>query len=277
MISLNEGEVRILSRNQRDITAPFPELLIPEQVFRASSLLLDTEIVCLDDEGRPVFKDVINRMRHTTDSAIKRGAARHPVVCYVFDCLYLDGRPITGEPLERRREWMADALKKGTPFRVSEAVEDGVQLFEAAGQMGLEGIMAKERNSKYSPGKRSSQWLKIKTRQTTECLIIGYTKGKGDRSSTFGALHLGQLEGGHLRYVGKVGTGFDDRLLKNVLTELKKVRQAKRPVEEKPLDDAQSIWLEPRLFCEVQYASITDRGTLREPVFVRLRPDLTRE
>jgi DNA ligase D-like protein (predicted ligase)/DNA ligase D-like protein (predicted polymerase)/DNA ligase D-like protein (predicted 3'-phosphoesterase) len=278
MIILDEGEVRILSRNRRDITSPFPELLVPEQAFRASSLVLDAEIVCLDDAGRPVFKDVINRMRQNTDSAIKRGMSRHPVVCYVFDLLYLDGRPIHGEAIERRREWLADVIKKESAYRVSEAVDDGDALFAAASQMGLEGIMAKEAGSRYYPGKRSTQWLKIKARQTADCVIIGYTRGKGDRTSTFGALHLGQYVHGDLQYVGKVGTGFDDRKLRNVLTELKNVKEAKaRPVKEKPLDDAQSVWLEPELFCEVEYASLTNKGTLREPVFVRLRPDLTVE
>lgn len=275
MISLDEGEVRILSRNQRDITVAFPELLVPDESFRGSSLLIDTEIVCLDGEGRPVFKDVINRMRQTSESAIKRGMSRHKAVCYVFDLLYLDGRHVTGEPLERRREWMEDVIKKGGAYRVSETVDDGTQLFAAAEQLGLEGIMAKDRHSTYHPGKRTSQWLKVKTRQTMDCVIVGYTRGRGDREATFGALHLAQRNGDDLRYVGKVGTGFDDRLLKNVLTELKKVKEAPtRPVKEKPIDDAQSVWLQPDLYCEVQYASITNKGTLREPVFLRLRPDL---
>jgi DNA ligase D-like protein (predicted ligase)/DNA ligase D-like protein (predicted polymerase)/DNA ligase D-like protein (predicted 3'-phosphoesterase) len=275
MISLDEGRVRIMSRNQRDISVAFPELLVPEKAFRASSLLIDAEIVCLDASGRPVFQDVINRMRQTSESTAQRGATRHPAVCYVFDLLYLDGRPVVGEPLERRREWMADAIRPGGAYRVSEAVEDGAALFEAAAQMGLEGIMAKDRGSPYLPGKRTSQWLKIKTRRTTECIIIGYTRGKGDRATTFGALHIGRYDGDRMVYLGKVGTGFDDRLLKNVLTELKKVPEARRPVKEKPLDDAQSVWLEPTLLCEVQYASVTSNGTLREPVFLRLRPDLT--
>ena len=141
--------------------------------------------------------------------------------------------------------------------------------------MGLEGIMAKDRSSPYYPGKRTSQWLKVKARHTADCVIIGYTKGKGGREGTFGALQLAQPNGKRLKYVGKVGTGFNDRMLKNILTELKKVKEAKRPIKEKPLDDATTVWLEPRLFCEVQYASFTSEGTLREPVFVRLRPDLT--
>jgi DNA ligase D-like protein (predicted ligase)/DNA ligase D-like protein (predicted polymerase)/DNA ligase D-like protein (predicted 3'-phosphoesterase) len=278
MITLDEGEVRILSRNRRDITEPFAELLAPDKAFRASSLVLDAEIVCLDDEGRPLFKDVINRMRQTTESAIKRGMSRHPVVCYVFDLLYLDGRPVHGEPIERRREWLTDVIKTGSAYRVSETVADGSALFAATSQMGLEGIMAKEAGSRYYPGKRSTQWVKIKARQTADCVIIGYTQGKGDRASTFGALHLAQYDSGNLHYVGKVGTGFDDRKLRNVLTELKKVKEAnKRPVKEKPLDDAQSVWLEPKLLCEVEYASLTNKGTLREPVFVRMRPDLSIE
>ena len=133
------------------------------------------------------------------------------------------------------------------------------------------------RSGKYYPGKRSTQWLKIKSRQTADCVVIGYTKGKGDRSATFGALHIGQYRDDELHYVGKVGTGFDDRKLRNVLTELKKVKEAKRTIREKPLDDKQTVWLEPKLMCEVEYASITPNGTLREPVFIRMRPDLVEE
>ena len=116
--------------------------------------------------------------------------------------------------------------------------------------------------------------MKIKTRQTLECAIIGYTQGKGDRETTFGALHLAQADGAELKYLGKVGGGFDEPALKAVSAELGKLRTIKRPVKEKPLDDARSIWVELKLTCEVQYASLTKDGLLREPVFVRLRPDL---
>ncbi len=274
LIALDEGEIRIHSRNRMDITKQFPELLIPEQAFRATSGLFDGEIVCLDGDGKPNFKNVINRMQQNTEGGIERAKAKHPAVCYVFDCLYLDGRAIVSEPLSRRREWLEDAIKKDAAFRVSEVVKEGKALFEAAKQIGLEGIMAKERSGTYIPGKRSSSWLKIKTRDTTECVIIGYTQGKGDRESTFGALHLAQKNGDTLKYVGKVGTGFDDRLLKSVFAELKKLKAIKRPVKEKPLDDAQSIWIEPKLMCEVQFASLTKDEMLREPVFIRMRPDI---
>jgi DNA ligase D-like protein (predicted ligase)/DNA ligase D-like protein (predicted polymerase)/DNA ligase D-like protein (predicted 3'-phosphoesterase) len=274
MVSLDEGVVRIRSRNQRDITAAFPELTQADAAFRATCGLFDCEIVCLDPAGRPVFKDVIHRMRQAADGAIARARAKHPAVCYVFDCLYLDGRPLVGEPIERRREWMADAIKKDSSYRVSQSLDDGAALFTAAREAGLEGVMAKRRGSVYTPGRRNDAWLKVKTRTTMDCIVIGYTRGKGDRAATFGALHLARREGGALRYVGKVGTGFDERSLAAVLAELKGIPEGKRPVNEKPLDDRDSVWITPQLWCEVQYASLTSAGTLREPVFLRLRPDL---
>jgi DNA ligase D-like protein (predicted ligase) len=272
MVALDEGVVRIRSRNQNDITAAFPELAGAE-AFRATSGLFDGEIVCLDSAGRPIFQDVINRMRQNAAGAIARAKAKHPVVCYVFDCLYLDGRPLINEPLERRREWLADAVKRDAAYRVSQVVDDGEALFQAAGEAGLEGVMAKKRSSAYTPGRRSDAWLKIKSRNTMDCIVVGYTTGKGDRAATFGALHIAERRGDEWVYLGKVGTGFDGRTLESVAAEVKALSKAKRPFKERPIDDAISVWVEPTLWCEVQYASVTPNGTLREPVFVRLRPD----
>ena len=274
LIALDEGQVSIRSRNQHDLTGKFPELLNADQAFRAVSALFDAEIVCLDDAGKPVFKNVIHRIQQSGQGAIERARAKYPAVCYVFDCLYLDGRPIVNEPLVRRRAWMEDAIKRESPYRVSEVVTEGAELFKAAVEMGLEGIMAKERNSRYRAGTRSGQWLKIKKRQTMECLIIGYTEGKGDRQGLFGALQLARREGNVLRYVGKVGTGFDAKSMKETFTYLENIKRVKRPIQEKPLDDKQTVWIEPKAICEVQFASLTKDGMLREPVFLRLRPDL---
>lgn len=276
IITLDEGQMMIRSRSQRDITHLFPELIIPEQAFRAASAVFDAEIVCLEEDGRPNFRKVINRIQQRGEKSVERARAKHPVVCYVFDCLYLDGRPLINEPLYRRREWLQDAIKKKTPYRVSEVVSDGHALFEAAKQMGIEGIIAKERSSKYLPGKRSASWFKIKTRQTADCVIIGYTEGKGDRASQFGALQLGEWKGKELQYRGKVGTGFDTHAMKNVFSEITKLQEIDRPVQEKPIDNAKTIWVEPKLYCEIQYASFTENGTYREPVFLRLRPDLVK-
>ena len=274
LIALDEGGIRISSRNQLDITEKFPELLLPDQAFRATSALFDTEIVCLDADGRSVFGNVIRRVKQTGEGAIERARGRYPAVCYVFDCLYLDGRPLINEPLVRRRVWMADAIRHGTPYRVSEAIAEGAELFKAGKKMGIEGIMAKEEHSVYQPGKRSASWLKIKYRRTMECVIIGYTKGKGEREPLFGALQLAVQDGGRLRYAGKVGTGFDEKLMKEIFTALKNLKRVERPVRDKPSDDARSVWVEPKMVCEVEYASITEDGMLREPAFLRLRPDL---
>jgi DNA ligase D-like protein (predicted ligase) len=275
LITLDEGAIRIHGRNRMEMTKQFPELLIPEQAFRASSALFDGEIVCLEADGKPDFRNVIHRMHQKTEGAIERARAKYPVICYVFDCLYLDGRPIVSEPLSRRRDWLRDAIKKDAPYRLSEALDEGTALFEAVKEIGLEGIMAKQRNSAYLPGKRNESWLKIKTRQTLECLIVGYTRGKGDREGRFGALHLAQRSEDGLKYVGKVGSGFDEQSLKAVAAVLEKSRSIKRPIKERPIDDAQSIWIEPKPACEVQFVSLTNDGMLRESVFVRLRPDLS--
>lgn len=277
MIVLDEGEIRIRSRNHRDITEKFPELLVPEEAFRNTSGVFDGEIVCLDEEGRPDFRNVINRLQRSGEASIRRAAEKNPVHCYLFDCLFLDGRALTNDPVERRRAWLEDSVRRDTPYRVSESVEDGRALFEAVKTIGLEGIVAKEKGSRYHPGRRSRSWLKVKVKQSDDCVILGYTEGKGDREGLFGALQIGCYEDGVLVYRGKVGTGFGHKLMKSILARLSKIPQAERPVTEKPADDAETTWLEPSLFCEVQYSQLTDNGTFRDPVFVRLRPDLTAE
>jgi len=273
MISVDEGAIRIRGRNGMDLTGQFPELLDPQPSFRATSGLFDGEIVCLNADGKPDFRNVISRMQQTSTGAVERARAKYPAVCYVFDCLYLDGRAIVNERLVRRREWVADVIKKGCAYRVSESFEDGASLLDAVRKMGLEGVMAKQRKGTYVPGKRSESWLKIKARQTIECVIIGYTQGKGEREPGFAALHLAQTGSGGLRYLGKVGTGFDEHSLKAIFQQLEKLTRTMRPVKERPLDSTRSVWVEPKLMCEVAFASMTQNGMLREPVFIRMRPD----
>lgn len=272
LIALEDGVIRIRSRNQNDITKQFPELNIP--AFRANCGLFDAEIVCLDKKGKPEFKKVINRLMSSGDSNIEKLSKTSPVYCYIFDCLYLDGRSLVNEPLLRRKEWLKDALKKETPYRTSEFVEDGQSLFEAAREHNLEGIMAKEKLSRYLPGKRSDAWLKVKVRNTRECVIIGYNAGKGNRSNAFGGLHIAEVENGKLVYRGKVGTGFTDAAIKDIFKMIKQLKETDKPVKDKVLDEKVSTWIEPKLFVEITFASFTPDKNFREPVFVRLRPDL---
>jgi bifunctional non-homologous end joining protein LigD len=192
----------------------------------------------------------------------------------VFDCLYLDGRSLINEPLTKRREWLKDAIKTDSPYRLSQIEDDGEALFEAARMHGLEGIMAKDKNGKYQPGKRSSVWQKIKVRNTAECVVIGYNEGQGNRASAFGGLHIAEMKDGTLIYRGKVGSGFNDEDLKTIAPMIKVLKHTKKPVEDKVLDEKVSKWVEPKYFVEVTYASLTPDKNFREPVFVRMRPDL---
>ena len=275
LISLHDGQVRIRSRNQNDVTKQFPELTIADKAFRATCGLFDTEIVCLDKSGRADFKKVIHRLMATGETNIQKLVKSSPVYCYVFDCLYLDGRSLIHEPLIKRREWLKDAIKTDTHYRMSDAIEDGDALFEAAREHQLEGIMSKDKMGKYLPGKRSDLWLKIKVRNTRECVILGYNPGNGDRSKTFGGLHIAEREGDKLVYRGKVGTGFDEAMIKEVFKALKALKEIKKPIADKVMDEKVSIWVEPKLMAEISYAMITKDHQFREPVFVRLRPELS--
>ena len=276
LVSLEDGRLRIRSRNHNDITKQFPELMVGDKAFRANCGLFDAEIVCLDKSGRPEFKKVINRLMSTQESNIQKLSKTNSVYCYIFDCLYLDGRALVNESLLKRKEWLRDAVRPDTPYRVSETMEDGGSLFEAAREHSLEGIMAKKKDGKYLPGRRSDLWLKIKVRQTAECFIVGYTPGKGNRSQSFGALQIAEKVDGALHYRGKVGTGFNDELMKEILREIKKQKEAKKPSLKggKIVDEKVTAWIESSLIAEIGYAQLTPDRMFREPVFIRLRPDL---
>ncbi|RAV98017.1 non-homologous end-joining DNA ligase [Pseudochryseolinea flava] len=275
LIAVEDGQVRIQTRNHIDITAQFPELTNGEQAFRATNGLFDAEIVCLDSDGKPVFKKVINRMSSAGQSNIQKLTKSNPAFCYVFDCLYLDGRNLTNDPLLKRKAFLKDAIKSDTSYRVSETIEDGHLLFEAAREHGLEGIMAKVKDSKYFVGKRSDCWLKVKVRQSSDCVIIGFTEGKGERQRIFGALQIAEYVDGKLVYRGKVGTGFDDATMKEILQAMKAVAVLKKPIVTGNFVDPKiTTWIEPTLNVEIAYAKVTPDQMFREPVFVRMRPDL---
>lgn len=277
LISFEDGKVRIRTRNQNDITAQFPELQVAEKAFRGTCGLFDAEIICVDKTGRPEFKKVISRMMATGESNILKQSRINPCFCYIFDCLYLDGRPLINDPLWKRKEWLKDAVKFDTPYRITEFVDDGVSLFNAAKEYSLEGIMVKRRDGKYLPGKRSDLWKKVKVQQSGEVFIIGYTAGKGDRSKTFGALHVAEQIDNDYHYRGKVGTGFDDATMKEIIQVINAVPKLKKSpqVIGKLLDEKISTWIEPSVIAEVSYSRITPDKMFREPVFIRLRPDLT--
>ncbi len=274
MIYLEDQQVKVVSRSGRDISEQFPELLDASRACYANNAVLDGEIVVLDEAGRPIFADVISRMHTVGKVACQKASARKPAVFYAVDCLFLDSRSIIGEPLWRRRAWLKTIIRKSGSYRFSQGEQDGAALFDAARQFGLEGIMAKNREGKYHPGGRTRDWLKVKFRTTAEALIIGYTEGQGDRSKYFGALHLAEQVEGELIYKGKVGTGFNSENMPEVLEKLEALKRVKKPIDDAVSEEKRSNWIEHKYYCEIQYASMTANGTFREPVFLRLRPDL---
>ena len=274
LVYVENDKVKIYSRSGRDITSQFPELQIADEAFYIENGIFDGEIISMDEKGRPIFSDVISRLHTAGERSIQAAVQKNPVYCYLFDCLYLDGRNICSEPQKKRQEWLAVSLKKNNHYRISEAMTDGKALFAAAKEMGLEGIMAKDMTKPYEIGHRNRNWLKIKFRETISVQILGYTEGKGDRSNLFGALHIAQKGNDQWKYLGKVGTGFDEAKMIEVLALLKEQGESNKLIEENIEEPQRTVWIAPNLWCEVQYASLTNKGTLREPVFLGMRPDL---
>jgi bifunctional non-homologous end joining protein LigD len=155
-------------------------------------------------------------------------------------------------------------------LKISEVFEDGNALFEASKAMGLEGIMCKEKGSKYHSGLRTKNWLKLKHREYDTAMIIGYTKGKGHRSNVFGSLHLAKKEGDNYIYKGKVGTGFNQANIKSLYNIVSMVDVTQKFINESIEEEKDTVWILPLLECGIQFASITPNGHYREPVFVSL-------
>jgi DNA ligase D-like protein (predicted ligase) len=273
MIYVDEESMRITSRGKRDITKQFPELNEARKQLKCTQAILDGEIVVLDAKGKPEFKTTVGRMHKTNEHSIRTAMKTQSAFCYLFDVIYLDGCVVQKEPLHRRKAWLESIIRPVGAFRYSEHMDDGIALFEATKKMDLEGIVAKKRNSIYIPGKRTDLWVKVKNHNEMTCRIIGYTKGQGDRNPFFGALHLADAESDGIVYRGKVGTGFNEKIMAEIMKELKKLPQIRKPFKEKLDDDRQSTWVEPLLYCDVLYSSITPYGILREPVFQYLRED----
>ncbi len=269
LIYLNEGELKIYSRNLNDITDQFPELNVPEEAFRINNAIFDSEIVCLDADGKADFKKVIKRLMSKKN--FDRDSKRSPAYCYLFDCLYLDGRSLVNDPWTRRRWWMIDSVRTGeTNYRISESIEDGKALFTATKKLGVEGIIAKRTDGKYTFGKRSNDWVKVKVKETMDCWIIGFTKGEGEREKYFGSLQLAEQKEEELVYRGRVGTGFDDEMLKQLSKKFSEEVISEKPIEEEVHEEERTVWLNLVFECEVEYSMITNNGTFRDPVFKKI-------
>lgn len=271
-ISYIDEELRIKSRNDIELKQNFPEL--QELKTLIANAVLDGEIVVMR-EGRPDFQTLIERSNATDARDIEYMAQKYPATYVVFDILEKDGKPLVDLPLMERKTLLKGFLKQGKHVILSLFVEEeGEAYYELAVRKGIEGIMAKKKNSPYESGIRSRNWLKIKKLQSCDCVIFGYTKGTGFRERTFGALILGLYDESKPVFVGKVGTGFTDRDQERLLEAFKLL-----VVEEKTLEGVdvpeEVTWLKPQLVCQVIYQSVTKDGKLRMPRYCGLRLDKT--
>jgi len=276
---IESGRVRLVSRNQNDLTPRYPELRDLPQFLKAKSAILDGEVVALDEQGRASFSLMQQRTGFRPGGRRAAANADVPVLYYAFDLLYLDGYDWRRVPLEERKRKLASLLIAGDALRYSDHYEaQGKALFEIARQKELEGILAKKRASIYEE-RRSREWLKIKIRHRLECVVGGYTEPEGSRAH-FGSLVLGLHDSqGRLIHVGQVGSGFDQKLLDEIWKVLKKLETKKNPFFGEVEALRKTFWVKPELVAEVEYAEWTG-GTsegsgpkLRAPVFLGLRDD----
>jgi len=265
---LSGSEATLRTRRDQDYTDRFS--IIAKELAKAvktPDCVLDGEVCAIDEDGRTSF------------SAMQQGG--HPLVYYVFDLLELEGEPLVELPFTERRQRLEGILdKRNKTVQLSEAFDDGEALEQAALEQGLEGVMAKRADSRYEPGRRSRNWLKVKPgKQRQEFLIAGYTKGKGRRERRLGSLVLAVKRGGELHYVGNCGTGFTDDEIDGLLRQLKPLERGTPPFKGVPkmprVKKGDVVWVEPKLVCEVEFMEWTHDGHLRAPSYQGLRDDKT--
>jgi bifunctional non-homologous end joining protein LigD len=263
------GEVGLVSRNGNDLTARFPAVAKAiGKALRTPNAVLDGEVCALDEEGRATF------------SAMQQGKAGTRYIFVAFDLLEVEGKPLVDAELTARRKRLAQLLdKRRKTVQFSESFDDGDALFEAAEEQGFEGIIGKRARSTYQPGRRSRDWVKVKTHGRQEFVIGGYTRGEGRRANSFGSLLLGVYDEGveKLRYVGSVGTGFNEREIQRLLGLLRPLGTKEPPFDPVPkpprVRKGDIVWVEPRLVAEVEFVEWTHDQRLRAPSYQGLRED----
>ncbi len=264
-------EVSLYNRAGRRLNARFPEIVDAVAALDEQSIVLDGEIVAPDERGQPSFARLQHRLHRDADA----GPPHIPVVYAVFDCLYRGGRDLRARPLAERRRALEEVRLTQGIVRGDVVEGKGLALFDAVRAHGLEGIVAKRGGSPYRPGVRSPDWQKVKVRHTTEAVVGGFTRGKGRRAATLGALILGQYDGeGRLVHIGQTGGGFAEADLRLVSALLEPLVQDTCPFARRPRPAAPTTWVRPRVVVEVEYADRTPDGMLRFPEFVRVRDDV---
>jgi bifunctional non-homologous end joining protein LigD len=276
-IAACDDETRLISRNERNITVAYPELNGLHDRLVAQGAMLDGEIVAFED-GHPSFQRLQQRMHLRDERLIEQAARQSPVVYMAFDLLFLDGRDLTALPLSERRRLLDETIVPSDQLQMSPVTGgDGVALFRAAAELGLEGIVAKRLSSKYRPGARSRDWLKVKVTFEADVVIVGWIQGEGRRADSFGSLVMAVYDDAELRYAGNVGTGFDEAGLVDALARLNALEATERPFPAEVLRSRAELrrthWVTPTLVARVEYRQVTAAGRLRAPSFQGWRDD----
>ncbi|HET9046774.1 MAG TPA: non-homologous end-joining DNA ligase, partial [Casimicrobiaceae bacterium] len=226
-----------------------------------------------DAAGKPSFAALQDRAQLKTEREIAAADRAVPVVFYAFDLPYFAGIDLRKATYADRRRYLSQCLLPTPRVQLVHAADDGVALNAAALASGFEGVIGKRKTSRYESGRRSSSWIKVKPTATADFVVGGYTQGKGARAP-LGALLVGYWNDRKLHYASHVGSGFDDRSLVAVKKRLLPLARETCPFVEKPLLNAPTTWVEPKLVAELEFHSWTEDGALRAPVFLRLRDDI---
>ncbi len=272
LASRENDDVRLTTRNGREASPSFPEIAEALAGLPFRRFVLDGEVIATDENGRPSFQRLQQRARFLRPLEIRRAAIENPVIYYAFDLLAFEDWDLRSLPLIERKEVLRAFLPPVGPIPYLDHFErEGERLFEQVRTMGLEGIVAKRRDSRYRSG-RSADWVKIRADRTDDFVIVGFTEPKGSRSG-FGALQVADYVDGALTYAGRVGSGFDGSQLEEYRAMLEPLRRETTPCVGDVTADQTTTWVEPEHVCELRYKEWTADSMLRHPVFLRLRDD----
>jgi bifunctional non-homologous end joining protein LigD len=269
------GRVRLQSRTGEDITPRYPEVHAMGRALGSAEVILDGEVVALDENGRPSFEEIQQRMGLTSENEVRRKMKDVPVTYMAFDLIWRDGHSLMDRRYSDRREALA-SLKLAGPSWQTPPYEKGggAAMKEASAAGGLEGVMAKRLDSKYEPGRRSGAWLKVKNRNRQELVVGGWLEGEGKRRGFPGALLVGYYDKDkRLVYAGKVGTGFTDKILDQLNGKLKPLATDSNPFQEGAKPPRAAHFVKPKIVADFEFVEWTRGGQLRAPAFKGFRND----
>jgi bifunctional non-homologous end joining protein LigD len=275
VVYLDRGELRVMTRNDREVSATYPELRALAAEHAGERMILDGELVAFDEAGRPSFGELQARMH--VQAPGRELLARVPVSLLVFDLLHLDGTSLLTLPYDDRRAALEDLDLAGPRWAVPPAFDGhAADALAASRAQGLEGVLAKRRDAAYLPGRRSPTWIKVKHIRMQEVVVGGWSPGQGRRSGSLGSLLIGiPDEDGRLQYAGHVGTGFTDRVLTDLTARLRAAEVAESPFAEPlpRLHAKDAHYVRPELVGEVSFSEWTRDGVMRHPAWRGLRAD----